>query len=205
MKQWRGRYPYKWYFAVSGAVFLAISPWAPSIPFSELFATWSRWIGEPLLGWSLVAPYDEALAAFLPLLGAAILGYPLLTLCSRVLDASKSLVWVVRTAVALMFLLAGVTAVDAVTDLGAWYTFSQIAGGCAIGVLLLTFGVQLAMRYPLASRIRLLAILLVSAGTCIATFVLLPIGLLMLCVAYILLAIILASRQSVHAPSAGQG
>jgi len=92
VKQWRERYPYEWYYAVSAAVALAISPWAPSIPFSELFATWSRWIGEPLLGWSLVAPYDEALAAFLPLFGAAILGYPLLTLCSRVLDASKSLV-----------------------------------------------------------------------------------------------------------------
>ena len=47
--------------------------------------------------------------------------------------------------------------------------------------------------------------LLVVAGACIATFAFLPIGLLMLCVAYILLAIILASRQSVHAPSAGQG
>ena len=205
MKQWRESYPYEWCFAVSGAVFLAISPWAPSTPFSGAFAAWSRWIGEPLLGWNTVAQYDKAIAAFLPLFGAAFLGYPLLTLCSRVLDAAKSLVLVARAAVALMFILAGMTAVDAVTDLGAWHVFSQIAGGCAIGVLLLTFGVQLAMRYPLASRIRLLAILLVSAGTCIATFVLLPIGLLMLCVAYILLAIILASRQSVHAPSAGQG
>ena len=196
MKQWRGRYPYEWYFAVSAAVALAISPWAPSIPFSGAFAAWSSWIGEPLLGWSLVAPYDEALAAFLPLFGAAVLGYPLLTLCSCVLDASKSLVWVARTAVALMFILAGVTAVDAVTDLGTWYTFSQIAGGCAIGVLLLTFGVQLAMRYPLSSRIRSLAIILVAAGACIATFVLLPVGLLVLCVAYVLLVIILASRQS---------
>jgi len=205
VKQWRERYPYEWCIAVSGAVMLAISPWAPSIPFSGAFAAWSRWIGEPLLGWSLVALYDEALAAFLPLLGAAILGYPLLTLCSRVLDASKSLVWVARTAVALMFILAGMTAVDAVTDLGSWHVFSQIAGGCAIGVLLLTFGVQIVMRHPLSSRIRLLAIMLVVAGTCIATFVLLPIGLLMSCVAYILLAVILASRQSVHAPSAGRG
>ena len=205
MKQWRERYPYEWCIAVSAAVALAISPWAPSIPFSELFATWSRWIGEPLLGWSLVAPYDEALAVFLPLFGAAILAYPLLILCSRVLDASKSLVWVARTAVALMSILAGMTAVDAITDLGTWYVFSQIAGGCAIGALLLTFGVQLAMRYPLPSRIRSLAIILVAAGTCIATFVLLPVGLLVLCVAYIVLTIILASRQSVHAPPAGRG
>jgi len=205
VKQWRERFAYEWCVAVSAVIALAISPWAPSIPFSELFATWSSWIGDPLLGWSLVAPYDEALAAFLPLLGAAVLGYPLLTLCSRILDASKSLVWVARVAVALMFILAGVTAVDAVTDLGTWYVFSQIAGGCAIGVLLLTFGVQLAKRYPLSSRIRSLAIMLVVAGTCTATFVLLPAGLLALCVTYILLVIILASRQSVHAPSARRG
>ena len=204
MKQWRERYPYEWYFAVSGAVMLAISPWAPSIPFSELFSTWSRWIGGPLLGWSLVAQYDKAIASFLPLFGAAVLGYPLLTLCSRVLDASKSLVWVVRTAVALMFLLAGMTAVDAITDLGEWYVFSQIVGGCAIGVLLMTFGVQLTMRYPLSSRIRLLGVILVAAGFCIATFVLLPAGLLVLCVAHILLVLILASRQTVHTPSPGR-
>ena len=205
MKQWRERYPYEWYFAVSGAVALAISPWVPSIPFSGAFTAWSSWIGEPLLGWSLVAQYDEALAAFLPLFGAAFLGYPLLTLCSRVLDASKSLVWVARTAVALMFILAGMTAVDAITDLGELYVFSQIVGGCAIGVLLLTFGVQLTMRYPLSSRIRLLAVILVAAGVCIATFVLLPAGLLVLCVAYIVLTIILASRQTVHTPRAGRG
>lgn len=205
MKHWRERYPYEWYSAVSGAVALAFSPWAPSIPFSELLATWSRWVGEPLLGWSLVAPYNEALAVFLPLFGAVFLGYPLLTLCSRVLDASKSLAWVARAAVALMFIVAAATAVDAVTDLGTWYVFGQIAGGCAIGALLLTFGVQLAVRYPLSSRIRSLAIILVAAGACIATFVLLPAGLLMLCAAYIVLTIILASRQSVHAPPAGRG
>jgi len=205
VKHWRSRFPYEWCVALSGALALAISPWAPSIPFSELLATWSRWVGEPLLGWSLVAPYDEALVVFLPLFGAAFLGYPLLTLCSRVLDASKSLAWVARAAVALMFLLSGLTAVDAVTDLGAWYVFSQIAGGCAIGALLLTFGVQLAVRYPLSSRIRSLAIILVAAGACIATFALLPVGLLVLCVAYIVLTIILASRQPVHAPPAGRG
>jgi hypothetical protein len=95
-----------------------------------------------------------------------------------------------------MFLLAGMAAVDAVTDLGAWYVFSQIAIGCAIGVLFLAFGVQLHMKHLLSSRIRLLAVILVVAGACMATFVLLPAGLLMLCAAYILLVIILASRQS---------
>ncbi len=196
MKHWRERFPYEWCIAVSGAVLLAISPRVPSIPFSELFATWSRWIGEPLLGWSLVAPYDEALAALLPLLGAGFLSLPLLTFCSLTLHVSRSLVWVVRTAVALMFLLAGMATVDAVTDLGAWYVFSQIAVGCAIGVLFLAFGVQLHMKHLLSSRIRLLAVILVVAGACMATFVLLPAGLLMLCAAYILLVIILASRQS---------
>ena len=205
VKQWRERYPYEWCIAVSGAVALAISPWAPSIPFSELFTTWSRWIGEPLLGWSLVAPYDEAIASFLPLFGAAVLGYPLLTLCSRVLDASKSLVWVVRTAVALMLFLAGTTAVDAVTDLGPWYVFSQIAVGCAIGILLAVFGGQLYVKRALPSRIRLFGAFLFAAGVCIATFVLLPAGLLVLCVAHILLTIILASRQTVHTPRAGRG
>lgn len=204
MKQWRERYPYEWCIAVSGAVALAISPWAPSIPFSELLATWSSWIGKPLLGWSLVAPYDDFLMAFLPVFGAVVLGYALLTFCSRVLDASRSLVWVARTAVALMLFLAGMTAVDAVTDLGPWYVFSQIAVGCAIGILLAVFGGQLYLKRALPSRIRLFGAFLFAAGVCIATFVLLPPGLLVLCASHIVLTIILASRQSVHTPSAGR-
>ncbi len=204
MKQWRECYPYEWYFAVSGAVALAISPWAPSIPFSELLATWSSWISKPLLGWSLVAPYAGFLMAFLPVSGTVVLGYALLTFCSRVLDASRSLVWVARTAVALMLFLAGTTAVDAVTDLGPWYVFSQIAVGCAIGILLAVFGAQLYVKRTLPSRIRLFGAFLFAAGVCIATFVLLPAGLLMLCASYIVLATVLARRQAVHTPSAGR-
>ncbi|TFH07361.1 MAG: hypothetical protein E4H08_09615 [Candidatus Atribacteria bacterium] len=196
MKHWRGRYPYEWCFAVGGAVALAISPWVPSIPFSGLLETWLRWIGEPLLRWSLVAPTNGFLALFLPIF-AAVLGFPLLAFCSLTLvNASRSLVWIVRTTVALMFLLAGMGTVAALIDLGAWFVFSQIAAGCSIGVLFLAFGVQLHIRRPVSSRIRSLAIILMGAGACMATFVLLPVGLLALCFAYLLLAITLASRQS---------
>ena len=65
----RERFPYEWCVAVSGAVALVISPWVPSIPFSSLFAIWSRWVAEPFLGWHLGGMYDGFLSAFFPVLG----------------------------------------------------------------------------------------------------------------------------------------
>ena len=67
MKHWRERVPYEWCVAVCAAILLAISPWVTSIPFSGLLETWLRWIGEPLLGWRLVAPTNGFLALFLPI------------------------------------------------------------------------------------------------------------------------------------------
>jgi hypothetical protein len=194
MKPWRERVPYEWCVAVSAAGLLAISPWVSSIPFSRLLGVWSYRIGESLLGRSLVAPANGFVAMFL-LIYAGVLSLPLLVFCSHILDAPQSIVRVVRTAVALMFLLAGMGTVDAIIDLGSWFVFGQIAVGCTIGILFLIFGVQLCTRHPLSLRIRLLSITLVIAGACMATFVLLPAGLLALCVTYILLVIILASRR----------
>ena len=194
MKPWRERIPYEWCIAVSAAVMLAISPWVSGTPFSRLLSVWSHRIGESLLGRSPVAPTNGFLALFLPLY-AAVLGFPLLVFCSHIIDAPRSIVRVVRTAVALMFLLAGMGTVDAIIDLGSWFVWGQIAVGCVIGILFLIFGLQLHRRHPLSLRIRLLSSTLVTAGTCMATVVLLPSGLLALCVTYILLAIILASRR----------
>lgn len=196
MKQWRECYPYAWCFALSGAGMLAISPWVPGTPFSRLLSAWVSWIGEPLLGWPLATSFDGLVATGLPIISAAVLGFPLLVFCSLTLHASRPLVWIARTAVASMFLLTGMATVDAFVDIGSWFAFTQTAVGCLIGVLFLVFGFRLHGKHPLSSRIRLLAIILVAAGACIATFVLLPVGLVLLCASYIVLVPILASRQS---------
>jgi len=191
----RERFPYEWCVAISGAVALAISPWGPSIPFSGLFAAWSRWAAEPLFGWHLGAMYDGFVSAFLPILGAASLSYPILAFCSQVLDAPKSLGFVARAAVVLMFLLAGMAVVDAAVAIGTSWELGQLAVACGIGVLLATFGIRLHRERVLSPRIRLLGVTLSVAGVCIATFVLLPVGLLTLSVTYIVIAILLAQRE----------
>jgi len=197
MVRWRERFPYEWCVAVSGAVALAISPWGASIPFSGLFAAWSRWVAEPLLGWHLGTVYNGFVCVFLPILGAASLSYPILAFCSQVLEARRYFVSVARATAVLMFLLAGMAIVDATVSLGTSWELGQLTVACGIGVLLATFGFRLQREYVLSARIRLLGVTLFIAGVCIASFLLLPVGLLALSVTYILLAIVLAQREHV--------
>jgi predicted membrane protein len=60
------------------------------------------------------------------------------------------------------------------------------------------FGMRLRREYVLSSRIRTIGATLFIAGVCIASFALLPVGLLALFVTYIVLAIVLAQRKSAH-------
>ncbi|MEA3239470.1 MAG: hypothetical protein U9Q94_06800 [Candidatus Bipolaricaulota bacterium] len=191
----RERYPYEWCVAVSGALLLVISPWAPSTPFSSLLTVWSRWIADLLPGFLFVGTYDRFLPAFLPFIGAATLIYPILAFCEQVLETPKSLVWIARATAVPMFLLSGMAIVDATLATGTPWKFGQIAVSCGIGVLLAMFGIRLRRDRVLSSRIRTLGTTLFIAGVCIASFVLLPIGLLVLFVAYIMLAIVLAQRK----------
>jgi len=191
----RERFPYEWCIAVSGALLLVISPWGPSIPFSSLLTVWSRWIAEPLLGCRLVGTYDGFVSAFLPLIGAVVLIYPILTFCRQVLEAPKSLVWIARATAVLMFLLSGMAIVDATVVMGTPWEFGQIAVSCGIGMLLAIFGVRLRRERVLSSQIRTIGTTFLIAGVCIASFILLPVGLLALFVTYIMLAIVLAQRK----------
>jgi len=191
----RERFPYEWCIAVSGAVLLVISPWGPSIPFSSLLTVWSRWIAEPLLGCRLVGTYDGFVAAFLPFIGAATLIYPIFAFCDQVLETRKSFVWIARTTAVLMLLLSGMAIVDATLAMDTPWKLGQIAVACGIGILLTIFGFRLHRRYVLSSQIRTIGVTFLIAGVCIASFILLPVGLLALFVAYIMLAIILAQRK----------
>lgn len=191
----RERFPYEWCVAVSGALLLVISPWAPSTPFSSLLTVWSRWIAEPFLGYHLVGTYDGFVSAFLPFIGAATLIYPILAFCDQVIEAPKSLVWIARAAAGLMLLLSGMAIVDATLAMGTPWRLGQIAVACGIGILLAIFGVRLRRERVLSSRIRAIGIMFLIAGVCIASFVLLPVGLLTLFVTYIMLAIVLAQRK----------
>ena len=192
----RKRIPYKWCIAVSGAVLLAISPWGPSTPFSSLLTVWSQWIADLLPGFLFVGAYDGFVSAFLPFIGAVALIYPILAFCDQVLETRKPFVWITRTTGALMFLLSGMAIVDATLAMGTLWEVGQIVVACGIGILLALFGVRLRRECVLSSRIRTIGATLFIAGVCIASFVLLPVGLLVLSVTYIMLAIVLAQRKS---------
>ena len=191
----RERFPYEWCVAVSGALLLVISPWGPSTPFSSLLTVWLRWIADLLPGFLFVGTYDGFVSVFLPFIGAATLIYPILAFCDQVLEAPRSLVWIARTTAVLMFLLSGMAIVDATLAMGTPWKLGQIAMACGIGVLLLTFGIQVRRESVLSSQIRMIGVTFVIAGVCIASFVLLPVGLLALFVAYIMLAIVLVQRK----------
>ena len=64
-----------------------------------------------------------------------------------------------------------------------------------VGVFFVVFGVGLCREHVLSSQIRTIGATFLIAGVCIASFVLLPIGLLVLFIAYIMLAIVLAQRK----------
>ena len=132
---------------------------------------------------------------FLPFIGAATLIYPVLAFCDQVIEAPKSLVWIARTTAVLMFLLSGMAIADATLAMSTPWKLGQIAVSCGIGVLLAMLGVRLRRGDALSSQIRTLGATFLIAGVCIASFVLLPVGLLALFVAYIMLAIVLAQRK----------
>jgi len=195
MNRRRERFPYEWCIAVSGAILLVISPWAPVTPFSSLLTVWLRWIADFLPGFLFVGTYDGFVYTFLPFIGAATLIYPILAFCDQVLEAPRSLVRIARTTAVLMFLLSGMAIADATLAMGTPWEIGQIAVACGIGILLAMFGVRLLRERVFSSQIRTVGATFVIAGVCIASFVLLPIGLLMLFVAYIMLAIVLAQRE----------
>jgi predicted membrane protein len=85
--------------------------------------------------------------------------------------------------------------------MGTPWEFGQIAVSCGIGILLAIFGIQLRKERVLSSQIRTIGVTFIIAGVCIASFVLLPVGLLVLFVAYIMLAIVLAQRKPARTSS----
>ena len=191
----RERFPYEWCVAISGAILLVISPWVPSTPFSSLLTIWSRWIAGLLPGFLFVGTHDGFISTFLPFIGAVALIYPIFAFCEQVLEAPKSLVRIARGIAVLMFLLSGMAIVDAVLATSTPWKLGEIAVACGIGILLAMFGVRLRRERVLSSQIRMIGITLLVAGGCIASFVLLPVGLLVLFVTYIMLAIVLAQRK----------
>ena len=188
----RERFPYEWQIALSGALLVGMSTVLPSTPFSGLLTLWSQWIGEPLLGWHLGGGFPPV---FLPLIAALALSYPILAFCDQVLERPQYFAVLARITVVLMFLLSGMAIVNVTLTIGTPLEIGQITVACGIGILLVMFGVRLHRKYVLSPRIRLLGVTLSVAGVCIATFVLLPVGLLALFVTYIVLAIVLAQRE----------
>ena len=194
----RELFPYEWCVAVSGAGVVVISPWVPSTPFSSLLTVWSRWIADLLPGFLFVGTHDGFVSAFLPFIGAVALIYPIFALCEQVLETPRSLVRIARVTAVLMFLLSGMAIVDAVLATSTPWKLGQIAVACGIGILLAIFGVRLRRECVLSSQIRTIGVTFLIAGACIASFVLLPAGLLVLSVTYIVLAIVLAQREPAH-------
>jgi hypothetical protein len=197
----RERFPYEWCVAVSGAVLLVISPWVTSTPFSSLLIVWAHWIADLLPGFLFVGTHDGFISTFLPFIGAVALIYPILAFCEQVIEAPKSLVRIARGIAVPMFLLSGMAIVDATLTTGTPWRFGQIAVACGIGILLAMFGVRLRRERVLSSQVRVIGATFLIAGVCIASFVLLPVGLLALFITYIMLAVVLAQREPASPPS----
>jgi hypothetical protein len=143
-----------------------------------------------------VGTYDGFVSAFLPFLGALTLIYPILVFCDQVLETRKSFILIARATAALMFLLSGMAIVDAMLAMPTPWKLGQIAVACGIGILVAIFGIRLRRECVFSSKIRTISVTLFIAGVCIASFVLLPVGLLALFVTYIVLAIVLTQRES---------
>jgi len=192
----RGRFPYEWQIALSGAVLLGLSVVLPSSPFSGALALWTRWIGEPLLQWRIFATSSELTSSFLPLIAAFSLAYALLAAIALFAETKRLALRFARIGAGLMLLLGLVVTVDAVTTIGRPLEIVQLVVSCATGIVFAALAVSLrgAGGHTLSARFVIVGMLV--SGILIASFVLLPFGLLALLVTTLGFAVALARRDA---------
>jgi hypothetical protein len=201
--------PREWWVALNSAIALALIPWVPLAPFFGVTARWVRWFAESVLGGTtMIFTRDGSLVAFLPLIGAALLSLPFLFLVAQARWRLKTAAWSAGTFAALLVLLAGIEIAESLLAADAGWNIGRIALTCAAGLSIVALGIGLRRAKAHAgSLIPALRVVLLWSGLCIASFVLLPIGLLGLLGAYVLLTIVLLRGEHLAAPlqeSAGE-
>jgi hypothetical protein len=194
--------PREWWSALFSAIALALIPKVPLAPFFGVTARWVGWFAESVLGRHVtVATHEASLVAFLPVIGAALLSFPFLYLVAQARWRLKTAAWSAGTFAALLVLLAGIEIAGSFLAADAWWNIGRIALTCTAGLSIAALGIGLRRAEALAgSLIPALRVALLSSGVCIASFALLPIGLLGLLVAYVLLTGVLLRGEHLAAP-----
>jgi len=181
--------PREWWFALYSAIALALIPWVPLAPFSGVTACWVRWFAESVLGGHVIIfTRDASLVAFLPLIGAALLSLPFLFLVAQARWKLKTATWSARTFAVLLVLLAGIEIAESLLAADAGWDIGRIVLTCVAGLSIAALGIGLRKaKVHTKSLIPALSVVLSSSGLCIVSFVLLPVGLPGLLIAYVLL------------------
>ena len=149
----------------------------------------------------MVATRDASLVAFLPLIGAALLSLPFLYMLAQARWKLKTAAWSARTFAVLLVLLAGIEIAEEFLAASAGWGIGRIVLTCVAGLSIAALGIGLQKAKAHAkSLIPALRVALLSSGVCIASFVLLPVGLLGLLIAYVLLTGVLLRREHLWAP-----
>lgn len=187
--------PREWWIAVSCVMALSMIPWVPLAPLFGVTAEWVRWFAGSFFGGTLTfarAPHDPSIVVFLPLLGAVGLSRPLLVLAGRLHPKRRKVTRAAWALACLLVLLAAVEVADALLGGNAPWNGARIGLTCAIGVSLLVLGIGLRDTVsPEGRAMHELGPVLCISGGCIASFVLLPVGLLGWIAACALLVVVL--------------
>lgn len=193
----RERPPYEWWGAANSAIAVAMIPWVPLAPFFGIAAHWVVWFAASVRGGHVTtATHEPSLVAFLPLVGAALLSYPVLALVVQRYRCSRIAIWSSRAYALSLALLAGIEIAAVFVEADAWWDVGRIALTCASGLSIAAVGIGLRRAEVGASSWMLaLNLILIASGLCIATFLLLPVGLIGLLVSYLLLVRVLLAGE----------
>lgn len=185
--------PREWWVALNSVIALALIPWVPFAPFFGVTGRWVGWFAESVLGGHVIIfTRDASLVAFLPLLGAATLSLPFLFLVAQARWKLTTATWSARTFTVLLVLLAGIEIAESFLAADAGWNIGRIVLTTAIGLSIAALGLGLRKAKAHArSLIPAVSVALLFSGLCIASFVLLPVGLLGLLIGYVLLTVVL--------------
>ena len=192
--------------SAASVIAMAAVPWLPTFPLRPLFSMWLERIVAPLAGGHFLAVSSANSTIWIYTIPGAILCALSLVMLARLHGKDGSFAAAATAAVGLLLAIAG-EAVGRLCDSPPAATCLLICGSALFGLSLVMIGVLLRISADKAKKhggvLRWLRLLLVSAGGCIASFALFPLGMLLLVPALALGAFALsrkAARAHAQAP-----
>jgi len=192
--------------SAASAIAVAAVPWLPTFPLRPLFSMWLERIVAPLAGGHFLAVSRADPTIWIYAIPGAILCALSLVMLARPDGKDGSFAAAATAAVGLLLAIAG-EAVDRFGGSPPAATCLLICGSALFGLSLVMIGVLLRISADKAKKhggvLRWLRLLLVSAGGCIASFALFPLGMLLLVPALALGAFVLgreAAQTHAQAP-----